>query len=346
MNKVTLAAAATALIISMQTVRADVKPMITVYELQKEITAKNITLESIYCNVNLVAAEGSTSQFEGIFLAQAENEAYAINIEESGDAATVTFTVPTGSNAAFSGEFTLAVASGTTVTVNGKSGTVNVSGTKDASIKIVTSNGKVTAENCDGTLDITTKSGTITSTNITGTFTTDSSTGAQTHTNTSGTLSYETNEGALIVTQASGTISGTTIAGTQTYSDIEGTLNVKGSTGAVKISNATGVFNIKTNSASVNLFETKGEFHIETTKGPIVGNKGITLTASSDYTTTEGKIQIKFTNTLDELTFALTSDNSSATMIAKGTNKKKKLNLGKGPIVVTGHTTTGGQVYQ
>ena len=75
-----------------------------------------------------------------------------------------------------------------------------------------------------------------------------------------------------------------------------------------------------------------------------MGQKRVKLTASSDFTTTEGRIQLQLLNDKEELTFMMQTESSKVGLVAKGISKKKKLQAGKGPIVVTTKTRTGGQV--
>ncbi len=324
----------------------EIKQMIVACEKTETLDGiVNLAVEGKFCKVSLVASETGNIELTGKLEAMAANDAYAIDVTRNGQDATITIGVPDDAFSSFVGELSLGIPTGRTVKVTNTSGYISVSGVTDSDVELFTSSGRVNIENFQGKMTATTKSSDIALKNATGEVSLISTKGSMTADNVSGTLSLDTDDGSVTVNNLSGTVNGKTIAGTQTYKDIAGTMNIKGSAGAIKISNAECVFNIKTLSSPVNFFESKGEFHVETTKGAVNGTKGVTLTASSDFTTTEGKINMRLTNKLEDLTFVLTAESSNASLIAKGTSKKKKLNLGKGAIVITGKTGTGSQIY-
>ncbi len=325
----------------------EIKQMITVFETQKDLTdLTTLTVDGNFCKVNITQGTDKTTTVSGKLEAMTEHEDYNIKVDQSGSTATVVVGVPAEDFSSFVGEINIALAKGVTLTINNKAGYVDLKNVSGSDINITTLSGKITIDGFDGgTLNIDTKNGTLTAKNLDGTVSANSSKGDQSYTNVKGTLTFESPDGNVDVTDAQGTINGKTTAGSQTYLNFDGTLNLKGSSGALKISNAIGIFNIKTLTSVINLFETKGEFHIETTKGQVIGNKGITLRESSDFTTTEGKVNIRLTNSPDELTFNLAAESPNASLIVKGVSKKKKLQQGKGPIVITGRSKTGSQVF-
>ncbi len=324
----------------------EVKQMVTVAEKNETLAGiETLTVEGKFCRVNLVKAEGAELVLNGKLEAMAENDAYEIVVEQNGSEGHVSIVVPDDPFSSFAGELSVAVPEGRTVSVVNTSGYINVDSVSTTKVSLTTVQGRVNIKNFAGEIAVDSKNGSVTAENIEGKISVSTTKGDQTFTNVKGELGFDSPDGSVTISNCSGTIGGKTVAGLQTYTDVSGTLNIKGSAGTIKLSKVEGVINIKTLSSAVNLFETKGEFHIETTKGAIIGNKGITLTTSSDFTTTEGKINLRLTNSVDDLTFSLTSESSNASLIAKGTSKKKKLNSGKGSIVITGKTKTGSQIY-
>lgn len=324
----------------------EIKQMITVAEATESFAnVNNVKVEGRFCKVNILSALNDSVLITGKLEAMTEHDAYRVVIDRSDAAVNVSVVVPDDAFSSFVGELTIALPEKVAVEVQNTSGYISVNGLKNNNLKLFTGQGKVTVADFVGNLLVETKNGSVTAERIEGEINTSSLRGDLTFSNLKGNLTFDTPDGAVTLTHAVGNVSGKTVAGLQTYSDIDGTLDIQGSSGAIKVSNAKGVFNIKSLSASVNFFETRGEFHIETTKGQIVGQKGVSLTASSDFTTTEGKINIRLGNSLDELTFDLACESSKSALIAKKTSKKKKLKLGKGAIIVTGRTKTGAQVF-
>src|SRR5574344_1477350 len=324
----------------------DIKQMIKVAEANNSYDAiKTVNINGRFCKVNILASNNGQTNFEGKLEAMVANDSYKIDEQNTNGNLSIGVVVPDDAFASFVGELTVKVPANVSVNVTNTSGYINIEGLAENDVTVSTVQGKITAQNSNGTISLKSKGGSITASKLTGTVSTSSSSGAQKLSDMNGTLSFDSPDGELVIDNMSGTINVTTIAAKQTLTNIEGTLNIKGSSGQIRISNATGIFNIKTMAAAVNLCETVGEYHSETTKGAIVGQKKIKFTASSDFTTTEGKIQIQLANAKEEVTFMLECESSKVGLIAKGTSKKKKLQMGKGPIVIKTHSKTGGQVF-
>lgn len=325
---------------------AEVKPMIVVDENSKELpSATQITVNGRFCKVHVVNADDGVNAVSGKLEAITDDEAYKVIIDDQGATATVNIEVPEKAFSSFVGQITVKAKSGTTVNIVNNSGYVEAEGLSGVTINAETSQGRITARNCKADLTLTTKNGDVKLEDVEGKSTITSFKGALSFKNIGGSVTIDSQDGAIVADKITGDFNAKSVAGTITITNLSGNTNLKSSSGAVKISNSKGVFTVSTNSAAVNLFEVAAEMHIQSVRGPIVGQKGITLTASSDFTNDEGKIQLRLANNKDDLTFALTCETSKSSLIAKGTSKKKKLNSGNGPIVVTGKTKTGSQVY-
>lgn len=324
---------------------AEIKQMITVAEAHDTFDGlTSVLVNGRFCKVNVLKSDDGRTAMQGRLEAMKPDAAYKIDYRTEGTTLVIDIIVSDDSFASFVGEVTVNVPAGVEVTVENTSGYVDISGLADNKLVANTVQGKITATASHGDLSLNSKGGSVTADRLSGTISTSSSSGAQKLTEVNGSLSVDSPDGEVEITGVEGTLTVATVAGRQTIANVEGTLNVRSSSGAVRISNCTGVFNIRTMAAAVNLCETTGEFHVETTKGGIMGQKRVKLTASSDFTTTEGRIQLQLLNDKEELTFMMQTESSKVGLVAKGISKKKKLQAGKGPIVVTTKTRTGGQV--
>lgn len=325
--------------------QAEVKPFITMCEVTKSLpSVEKINVDTKFCRISVKQTDSETT-ISGKLEAMVEENGYAINIDEANNECNVTVSVPQNGNTSFAGEIEIAINKNVELNINTTSGFVDFNDLTNCNVTTTTIQGKINVKNCTGQMNITTKNGAITIDNIDGNMSFESSTGNITADKVNGNISFDTPDGAFTLSNAKGEFKCGTIAGTQTYSNINGILTCKGSSGAIKISSLSGTLNISTMNGAVNLYDIKADLHIATTKGLITGSKYITLTGSSDFNTVEGKVNLRLQNTKDELTFNLSSENSKASLIAKGTSKNKKLNIGKGNIVITGHSKTGSQIF-
>lgn len=322
---------------------AEIKQMTPVFEIQKEIATEQVKIDARFCKINIIG--GETTSLTGKLEAMVDHDDYNIEVTEANGVTNIVVKTPKEAMSSFSGELTISVTKGKTIEVLNTTGSVSVEKINGAKIDVKTGLGKINAIDSEGELSLETKNGALTAKNLKGTIKLGSTRGALSIENIDGTLNVDGMDGALTANNLKGNITIATTAGTQTYSNVEGNMSLKSSTGAIKVSYFKGELNVKTLAAMLNLFEVEAVMHINLGgKGQLVGTKGITLTASSDFTTEEGKIQLTFKN--KELTFNLTSESNKAAIICRGKSKKKKLNMGEGDIVVTGHTRTGGQVYR
>ncbi len=124
--------------------------------------------------------------------------------------------------------------------------------------------------------------------------------------------------------------------------NIKGDITVRSISGPVKISLADGTIRIFGGMGDVQLFQTTGVLDVKTTRGNQSGTR-ITLTGDSRFTSTEGKIKMRFNMPKNLITYQLTSEKGY--VFALGKSKKKKLNIGKGKIVVEASSTTGAQAF-
>lgn len=330
-----------------------VKQMVTVAESQQTLaSAKHLEIESQFCRVTFVEAEGDAVSFVGKLEAMEESDAYKVNVVENGDVVKVGIEVPSDAKSSYAGEMTIGLKNGVDVKLVSTSGNVYVDGVSTSNININTTKGKVNVKNSGGKIVAETKNGDITVSKYDGEISLLTATGKVSIENSKGTLAAETSDGDLSMNACEGQISGKTIAGKQTYDKIGGNLSIKGSSGAVKVSDCElESITSSTKAATINFFKVKSVFHIETERGQIISASsanGVTLTGSSDFTTTEGKINLTLLNKKDELSFDLEhSQKGDIALIAKGERTtKKQLVVGKGAILVTGRSVIGSQMYK
>ncbi len=301
-----------------------------------------VNVQGRFCKVNLIPSESGDFAVKSKIEAMQEQAAYKIICSNENSILTVSVQVPEDGYASHAGEITISMPPSVETNINNTSGYVELNGLMQANLVAATTSGKITARDSEGNISLQTKSGNISATNLKGTIKTSSSSGDQFINNLEGIISLDSPDGAITAEKINGTLNISTIAGSQTLTDIEGDINQRSSSGAIKISNSNVNVTTQSMNGSVNLFGVTGILNITTTKGLIAGSQ-VRLTNSSNFTTTEGKIKIKLLNKKEELTFVLRSE--KAPVIAMGNSKMKKLNTGKGPIIITGTSRTGGQNY-
>lgn len=302
----------------------------------------SVAVNSRFCKVKVVPSTTSMVYLTGKLESATPSNDYKISADAASGILTVVVQTPTEGFSSHVGELELAIPAQIQVLIETTSGYIHIDKLIEANLEAISSSGEIVAKSSSGAISLKSKSGAIQLTDCKGTLSTSSSGGAQQVAHCEGQLQLSAIGGALSLNHCNGTVSVSTVEGFLTLQHTHGSIQAKSGSGTVKISNCSGQIATQTLSGPVNLFEVKGTLQIATTKGNITGNP-VRLEAASSFTTTEGKIKIKFGNPRDELTLVLRSEN--APIIAMGTSKMKKLNYGKGAIVVTGTSTTGGQQY-
>lgn len=321
----------------------EAQQMKTVFEGKESFNnVTKVDVQGRFCKVTLLPSENEAFVIQSKIEAMQDQAAYKIICTNENSTLTVTVQVPEDGYASHAGEITISMPPSVETIISNTSGYIELNNLRQANLTAATTAGKITARDSDGSISLQTKSGNIAANNINGTIKTSSSSGDQFINNLEGTITLDSPDGAITADNIKGTLNISTISGAQTLTNIEGDMIQRSSSGAVKISNSKVNITTQSMNGSVNLFDVTGILNITTTKGLIAGSQ-VKLTNSSNFTTTEGKIKIKLLNKKEELTFVLRSE--SAPVIAMGSSKMKKLNTGKGPIIITGTSRTGGQNY-
>ena len=135
--------------------------------------------------------------------------------------------------------------------------------------------------------------------------------------------------GDLLVKKLEGNVNARSSYGKESYEDVEGDIHAQVSSGDIEINRC------------------KGALSLATSYGDIKA-KYLRLASSSEFKTSSGDIKISLLNELQDLTFDLRSNTGN--LVVEKENVKnsadKRLNLGKGSILITGISSYGDQIYK
>jgi hypothetical protein len=303
---------------------------------------KSITIDGQFCKIELLPSENDDVAFTAKLVSDKHDEAYEIANKLENGQLTIAIKYPAQGWTTHSGEILLKIPQNIAVDIVSTSGSVKMAELQNITIKTNSRSGFMDVANCQGTITLETITGYIKLTNCSGELSTKTKSGVQTISNATGIITANSTEGEINLSNTSGTLKTESTSGNQNIVVHQGDVNAKAINGFVKINETKGNITVVTFAGSQKLFKTTGLVNLQATTGELLGTR-IMLTGSSSFKTTEGKIKLQIDNKTDEVTFALKSVNSF--IQARGTSKKKALKLGKGPIVITGESTTGGQVY-
>jgi hypothetical protein len=303
---------------------------------------KTIKVDAQFSKIDISPIEGNKVQFSGKLISDKQDEAYQLVNSAADGILTIAIKYPAQGWTTHSGEVVLKVPAGVALDIVTTSGAVKLDGLADANVKVVSKSGSLDCTKSKGNIYLESITGAIRATDCSGNVSTKSKSGNQFITRAEGNINANSTEGEITLAQTNGKVQTESTTGKQSIGFHVGDVNSKSVNGSIKISEVKGNIAVISFAGPLNLFKTTGLVNLQSTAGDQVGTR-VLLTGSSSFKTTEGKIKMQIDNKTDELTFNLLSE--SAFIQARGTSKKKKLKLGKGTIVVTGESTTGGQVY-
>lgn len=303
---------------------------------------KTVKVDGQFSKIEIAPSEDNKVYFSGKLSSDKQDEAYQLLNEATGNVLNIAIKFPAQGWTTHSGEVLLKIPQGTVLDINTTSGTIKMEKIQDANVKIVTRSGNIDVTNCNGNISLESITSAIKFTNCTGTLSAKSKSGNQFLNTLKGKISANSTEGEITISQTEGNIITESTTGNQSIGFHNGNVTGKSVNGSIKISEVKGDIAVVSFAGALKIFKTTGLVNLQSTAGEQVGTR-VMLTGSSSFKTTEGKIKMQIDNKSEELTFMLQSTNSF--IQARGTSKKKKLKMGKGPIVVTGISTTGGQVY-
>lgn len=303
---------------------------------------KVINVDAVFCKVEVTKSPDAQVYFQGKLLSDKDDAGYQLLHEKTDSVYTITVKHPAQGWTSHSGQILLYIPEGVEVNVKCTTGSFKVSGLSQAKVNVVTQAGSLEATNNIGTISLETVTGITKVSNHQGKLFTKSKAGGHFINDVTGDLSVNTTEGEINVNKVKGNVTTESTTGYHVIGLVEGTVNAKAVNGYIKISEIVGNIKVITFAGNIKLFNTKGLVTLNSTAGEQVGTR-IQLTGNSVFKSTEGKIRMQLDNKTDEVTFMCKSTNSFIQV--RGTSKKKSLKLGKGKIIVTSESTTGGQVY-
>jgi hypothetical protein len=305
---------------------------------------KNISLVKVkgyYAKVAIKQSSDEDVYLNGI-LKSDKAEGYSISTKITNTALEVWVTYPQSGWSSHTGELQFSVPETVKIQVENTSGYCTASELNLQELKFATKSGKITAKQITGLLDLQSASANIHVDQVKGNVHLKTKSG-QTYINeVQGEVAVYSTSGLININKIKGSIKTESTSGKQEMEDCDGDILVKSNSGAIKISMAKGTIQVMGSSGDVQLFQTTGILQINTSKGNQTGSR-IVLSGNSSFTSTEGKIKMRFDMPKEALSYQLVSENNF--LFALGKSKKKKLNIGNGSIVVTGSSTTGSQSY-
>ncbi len=289
-----------------------------------------------FCKVMVNA--GDQLHVEAELQAAKELEGYAVNCIEEAGTLKIEVTKPESGWTSHTGFVNVSLPAGVKLNIETTSGYITLNGISAADITAQSKSGKIQATDITANVSLETRSASIKAENIKGQLNTKSKGGAHVVRHVEGAVSLYSSSGEMIAEYINGALKTESTDGAQTIKEVNGDIYLKTKSGAMKLSDSSGTIGSLSVSGTLNLFNVEGVFNLVATKGSLIGSR-VTLSESSTFNTTEGKIKMKFQNSKEQFTFACESEH--AFIVAYGKSKKKKLKMGDGPIVVTAISTTG-----
>jgi len=267
---------------------------------------KYLELEGGFCNVVLNGYSGQSLKMDGSIKGSGNPDKYEIMYREENNKVKVWVEHPVNLWGTIHGKLTFDVPWDVLVNANCSSGNIEAHNLKASSIDLEASSGNITAQKLEGELNIRCSSGNIT------------------------------------LSDQHGQTSARTSSGNIRIENINGNLTSHASSGNMQIFTVSGDVVALGSSGNVRLQDIEGKVDIETSSGNIRGER-IMLTDNSRFKASSGSVIIGLLNEENDLSFDL--DAGSGGLYALGSNADDRLILKKGPILITGVTTSGNQRY-
>ncbi|MBI9062551.1 MAG: DUF4097 family beta strand repeat protein [Marinilabiliaceae bacterium] len=316
------------------------EPVDSVEETFTNVTA--IEVEGSFCAVEVLGTTGSDVEFKGEVLA---SKKYDIKIRHNvnGNTLRVWLDRPNSIRGTVKGKLAFKVPANTDVTVENSSGSVRVEEIGQSNVKLTASSGSVQARNIASDLTARASSGSLIIEGISGDLRAETSSGSQRISDVKGNVKTKVSSGSLKVNGVGGNADLASTSGSQSIAKIGGNLWTKSSSGSLKISEVTGDLSGRSTSGSISLDRVTGAIELSSSSGSQKGTN-IKLTGPSSFKASSGSVSMQLFNEKDELSFNLTA--SSGSLSAKGSSGRKNLVIERGPIKVSGNTSSGSQTYR
>ena len=311
---------------------------------EKDTAFENITTVKIlgyYSKIKISKSADKKVKLHAVLKAL-NPDGYSINAITKNRVLELRVNFPQEGWSSHAGELTLRIPDSVNIDIQTTSGNCTIYDIAAEKINFSTKSGKITINECSGDMLLATSSGDVFLDEITGNVNIKTKTGDIQILRTKGDIITHTTLGSTSLRDITGNIKTESTSGRQDMEGIKGDIFSRSMSGIVKISTAEGDIKILGSTGDVQLFQTTGVLNIKTTRGNQSGTR-INLTGNSNFTSTEGKIKMRFTTPKDKLSYQLMSEKGY--VFALGKSKKKKLNIGKGDILITAETKTGAQSF-
>lgn len=303
---------------------------------------KNLKISGSFAQVSLAMSESNSLSLSGSLAANEKVAGFSLTYKLIAGTLEININYPGNNWVTHSGEIAIKVPKGASVDIENTSGYIKADAVVGIAVNALTTSGKIFITGCEGDYALRSTSGDITATKCIGNFTATTNTGKVIANDCSGELNLTNLSGETSVISYQGNIIAESTSGKLLLESIKGNITAKSASALIKVSKAVGNLTLKSFSGQINLFDTKGLILTDSGAGDQIGAQ-ITLLGNSKFASTEGSIKMRITNTTPELSFKLLSQEGF--IQARGQSKKKKLNYGKGAILVESTSTTGGQVF-
>lgn len=162
-----------------------------------------------------------------------------------------------------------------------------------------------------------------------------------------GNLNASISSGSATVEKLTGDIVMSTTFGDQKFSQINGNIKTSASSGGVKINGMNGDAKIASTFGDIELVNYKGKPVLTASSGSITGTQ-VELTGDANFVTTFGDITMNLTNSLDALSFQLTTTFGDIHIDKDGQKyeEESKLILQKGKFLIKASASSGSQSYK
>jgi DUF4097 and DUF4098 domain-containing protein YvlB len=268
--------------------------------------AKYLEVEGSFCNIELNGYAGSTLKMDAKIEGSGDPDKYEIVYREDGDRIKVWIERPSNIWRNIEGLLHFDVPENVKVLVDNSSGNIEAEDLNADEITLEASSGNIIADNIEGVLSLKCSSGNI-------------------------TLSEQT--GNTTMRASSGNLK---------VDEVDGDLEAHASSGNITIYEVRGDVEADCSSGNIKLRDIEGRLNVGTSSGNIRG-EDILLTGDSRFKASSGNVTIGLINSEDDLSFDL--DSGSGNLYAAGSTSDDRLILRKGPINITGITTSGSQRY-
>lgn len=269
---------------------------------------KYLEVEGGFCNVVLIGHLGSSLRMDGEITGNGNPDKYEIIYRQDNDRIKVWVENPSTSwgNMNLRGVLEFKVPAGVEVVVDNSSGNLKADNLQARKIHLETSSGNIEAEKTEAELTIKC---------------------------TSGNITLESHNGNAEIRATSGNLK---------IREVNGDLYAHATSGNIQIYKVSGNTSAECSSGNIKMREIVGMLQVKTSSGNIRG-EDIKLTGASRFKASSGNITIALKNDEDELSFDL--DAGSGNLRAGGSRSDDRLIITKGPIKITGISSSGNQSY-